>query len=158
MVGVFGELDRLIRAVFSWYRRRSYWCVASNGKSVVVTSGVVEDAKIVEVQDNDSCDRALEKTISFEEVGHVGVKWRLRNLQENCRAKKSKVENTVAEVFDLVTEILGGVKTSASNATRATSNSRIEALGGQLVAVRGGTNEPKIEVKELIAHCDATNL
>lgn len=50
-------------------------------------------------------DWSLEEAIRVKNVKHVGVIWRLSDLQESCRATKGEALSTAVETFELANSL-----------------------------------------------------
>lgn len=92
---------------------------------VAVILAVDNDA-LVDVGDGD--DRKLEAAVSSDEIECVGVKCKLRELQEKCLAKNRKVYTFFVEAFKLANELLSSVDAHMSMVERASRVNRGEEV------------------------------
>lgn len=122
--------------------------VAGIGESGVVDIEVVEDGEVVKTIDDGDADWVLEGAIGLCKRECAVAKRRLRDLQDNCSAKRRKVPTTVAEASNLAKKISGCVvETCGSNATGVSNNSRAKTLEVEMEAAWGETNLAKAREK-----------
>lgn len=69
---------------------------------------------------NKDVDWELKDVVGLHEIERVGVKRKLRGLQEKCPAKRRKATPSVAEMFTLAIKLPGSVDAQTSIAEHAT--------------------------------------